>query len=168
MFVDDLYDAISLAPRHRVDVVRALREISGLEWTVALRVELEIARFARDDRTAYTAHASRVAYNLACNPSLITSHEAAVLPTLDDHALARGSIVESIRNTEAERTRAFTDMLHDRYESVRALASDKTSLLRCRACGATDIAWRQVQTRSADEPMTVFCSCMRCKARWRL
>ncbi|KJE96466.1 hypothetical protein CAOG_06789 [Capsaspora owczarzaki ATCC 30864] len=39
----------------------------------------------------------------------------------------------------------------------------------CPKCGHTKAYYRQVQTRSADEPMTIFlrCSNMECKHNWR-
>ena len=37
----------------------------------------------------------------------------------------------------------------------------------CPACGARRCTYVQVQTRSADEAMTVFCTCLECDRRWR-
>ena len=41
------------------------------------------------------------------------------------------------------------------------------SLFACVQCGSTDVQTRQMQTRSADEPMTVFCACLKCGKRWK-
>lgn len=41
------------------------------------------------------------------------------------------------------------------------------SLFACLQCGSTDVQTRQMQTRSADEPMTVFCACLKCGKRWK-
>jgi DNA-directed RNA polymerase subunit M/transcription elongation factor TFIIS len=40
--------------------------------------------------------------------------------------------------------------------------------LRCRRCGNDRIAVQQKQTRSADEGMTIFCSCDTCGQQWRM
>jgi len=40
--------------------------------------------------------------------------------------------------------------------------------LRCRKCGSDSVAVQQKQTRSADEGMTVFCSCEQCGFHWRM
>ncbi len=38
---------------------------------------------------------------------------------------------------------------------------------KCRRCGSDKTQYQQKQTRSADEPMTVFIECMACGKRWR-
>lgn len=39
--------------------------------------------------------------------------------------------------------------------------------VKCSHCKSYDISISQMQTRSADEPMTTFCYCENCKRRWR-
>ena len=36
-----------------------------------------------------------------------------------------------------------------------------------RLCGSTKAYYRQMQIRSADEPMTTFYKCVECGAQWR-
>jgi len=43
----------------------------------------------------------------------------------------------------------------------------KTSDLKCGKCGKRDVTYNQLQTRSADEPMTTFCMCNACGNRWK-
>ncbi len=43
----------------------------------------------------------------------------------------------------------------------------KTDLLKCPACKKSNCTYNQVQTRSADEPMTTFCFCNECGKRWK-
>jgi transcription elongation factor S-II len=43
----------------------------------------------------------------------------------------------------------------------------KSSLLKCRKCKGTNCGFTEMQTRSADEPMTVFAYCLDCGNRWR-
>ncbi|KAL8114033.1 uncharacterized protein LOC141668609 [Apium graveolens] len=44
-----------------------------------------------------------------------------------------------------------------------------TTEAKCPQCGFGKAAYQQFQTRSADEPMTIFYWCMneKCRARWR-
>ncbi|XP_067927956.1 transcription elongation factor S-II-like [Watersipora subatra] len=42
-----------------------------------------------------------------------------------------------------------------------------TDLLKCGKCGKRNCTYNQVQTRSADEPMTTFCFCNECGHRWK-
>ena len=37
----------------------------------------------------------------------------------------------------------------------------------CRKCKSTKCTYTQVQTRSADESMTIFVTCLDCKSRWK-
>ena len=41
------------------------------------------------------------------------------------------------------------------------------SLLQCGHCKQFTVRTREFQTRSADEPMTVFCLCTKCGKRWK-
>jgi len=43
----------------------------------------------------------------------------------------------------------------------------KTSDLKCGKCGKRNVTYNQLQTRSADEPMTTFCMCNECGNRWK-
>ena len=39
--------------------------------------------------------------------------------------------------------------------------------LTCGKCGQKKVTYTQAQTRSADEPMTTFCTCLNCGNRWK-
>lgn len=56
-------------------------------------------------------------------------------------------------------------------ESKRVL-EERTSaagdFIKCRKCGSNEIDTEQKQTRSADEPMTVFCCCRVCGKRFTM
>ncbi|KAK0181930.1 hypothetical protein PV327_000108 [Microctonus hyperodae] len=43
----------------------------------------------------------------------------------------------------------------------------KTDLLKCGKCKQRDCTYNQIQTRSADEPMTTFVLCNHCGNRWK-
>lgn len=43
----------------------------------------------------------------------------------------------------------------------------QTDLIKCPKCRKTNVTYNQVQTRSADEPMTTFCLCNECGKRWK-
>ncbi len=49
-------------------------------------------------------------------------------------------------------------------EGNKALATDQ---FKCRACGQRQCTYYQMQTRSADEPMTTFINCLNCGNRWK-
>ena len=41
------------------------------------------------------------------------------------------------------------------------------SILQCGRCKSNKVHYYQLQTRSADEPMTTFCTCMNCSKKWK-
>ncbi len=53
---------------------------------------------------------------------------------------------------------------------ARMLEVDKsmaTDMFRCSKCGKRQCTYYEMQTRSADEPMTIFVRCLNCGKRWR-
>jgi len=42
-----------------------------------------------------------------------------------------------------------------------------TTQFRCGKCGKRETKYTQAQTRSADEPMTTYVSCVNCGNRWK-
>jgi DNA-directed RNA polymerase subunit M/transcription elongation factor TFIIS len=42
-----------------------------------------------------------------------------------------------------------------------------TDIYRCGRCSKRECSYYQLQTRSADEPMTTFITCLNCGLRWR-
>jgi len=54
----------------------------------------------------------------------------------------------------------------DRAMVAQEEKSVSTSLM-CGKCNQKQVSYTQAQTRSADEPMTTFCECMNCGARWK-
>ncbi len=53
-----------------------------------------------------------------------------------------------------------------RRETVSHTTSSK-GMFKCGKCKSTDTQYTMMQTRSADEPMTVFVFCTNCSNRWR-
>ncbi len=45
---------------------------------------------------------------------------------------------------------------------------DESSFIQCKMCKSYAVDTEQKQTRSADEPMTIFCSCRKCGKRFRI
>ena len=43
-----------------------------------------------------------------------------------------------------------------------------TDMFRCAKCKKRNCTYYQMQTRSADEPMTSFITCLCCSNRWKI
>jgi hypothetical protein len=92
---------------------------------------------------------------------LLARYAPVLLPCLDDARLAAGTLEERRRRAVEARVFACRRMMHEATESER-------HTLVCRACKKqAGIVFTPVQTRSADEGMTIFCECKGCGFRWR-
>lgn len=54
-----------------------------------------------------------------------------------------------------------------RIHIIQDTEQQAPSMIQCRACKQYTVSYVEVQTRSADEPMTVFCAC-KCGKRWKM
>ena len=45
--------------------------------------------------------------------------------------------------------------------------SRATDQFKCKKCGKRECTYYEMQTRSADEPMTIFITCLNCGKHWR-
>ena len=59
------------------------------------------------------------------------------------------------------------DKINQSYDEERADTDNFSDLFKCGRCGQRKVRYRQMQTRSADEPMTTFIQCIVCKNKWK-
>eukprot|EP00937_MAST-01D_sp_MAST-1D-sp2_P001152 g1152.t1 len=151
---------------------RAAQRAKGL----ATAIEGELHALAGgDDPDMYKKKIRQLAVNLKRNDAL----RAAVFGgALLVSKLCRMT-PEQLASREAQKLAA--QMRHDKAESARSdwdeANYDKVnkaiglkpedSLFRCERCKSAKTQSVQVQTRSADEPMTVFVTCMDCGYKWK-
>lgn len=130
------------------------------------------------DKKAYSDKARSLAFNLKkniqlCKDVLLGSIEADELVKMSSEQLASQETLKK----RAEEARKVIDASRldweqaneDKINEMCGIKGDllKASLFTCGRCKSTKTTSTQKQTRSADEPMTVFVLCLNCGKRWK-
>ena len=84
--------------------------------------------------------------------------------TIQSHKLAFMTHQELNHELWAELIEAKSKRDKNKFETNLAAATDTFT---CRKCKANQCTYYQMQTRSADEPMTTFVTCIPCGNRWK-
>lgn len=90
-----------------------------------------------------------------------------------DESLAQIMALTESELAERSGHKAVVDKLEDDKKKVEELFSQgrkerSAGFMRCGKCKSTEVDVEQKQTRSADEPMTLFALCTNCGARWTM
>ena len=143
----------------------------------ALEVEASVWK-SFPDKKGYTDKARSLAFNLKKNRDLTTDVilgqlEVETLVSMSREELASDEIVQK-RQQEAKKLidskRLDWDQANE--EKINKMCGIKGELLKaslftCGRCKSVKTTSTQKQTRSADEPMTVFVLCLNCGKRWK-
>jgi transcription elongation factor S-II len=130
------------------------------------------------DRSAYMDKARSLCFNLKKNHEireqvLMGSMSAESLVTMPSEKLAppekQREREASVKKLNDSRRLDWETANEDKINKMCGIKGDllKASLFTCGRCKSTKTTSTQKQTRSADEPMTVFVLCMNCGKRWK-
>ena len=159
------FSEFSVNPSTRLRTIRLLTQVNGLQWSDAEQIEQGINKFSSISN--YVNTCKKLSYNLCYNSNIASGNtrldEIASLP---DEAMA-SDILKRFQEEETQRSESIMKMLKEKYDNVNS-TDISYSMLSCRVCGSSDISWQQKQTRGADESMTIFCTCVNCKNRWKM
>ncbi len=65
----------------------------------------------------------------------------------------------------------WKELIDEKYRREKILYETKkeamTDQFKCSKCKSRETAYFEMQTRSADEPMTIFITCLNCGKRWK-
>jgi transcription elongation factor S-II len=109
----------------------------------------------------YEEHLRSVYINLKNNPKLL---ETLVTEQVKAHEIAFMTHQEMKPERWTELIDKKMKLDRNKYE-INMEAS--TDTFTCRKCKSKKCTYTQAQTRSADEPMTTFVSCINCGNRWK-
>jgi len=144
----------------------------------ATDVESSIHDKYRNQKQDYLSKARSLCFNIKKNSSLASQIilgqiEASELVSMSSEQLAS----EEKKKAMEERTKKMMESKQLDWEAqneskINEMCGIKgellnASLFTCGRCKSTKTTSTQKQTRSADEPMTVFVLCLNCGKRWK-
>jgi DNA-directed RNA polymerase subunit M/transcription elongation factor TFIIS len=132
----------------------------------AMRLEQRVAYLCECDAQKYEDKIAQLFWNFRTNGAhLIPTYPPDMLIALDDEHLDPKAAMAHLKTYRKVRGIKFETL-------IRKLTSDESSggsgLLTCRKCKSNKIDFNPQQTRGADEPMTIFCSCLNCHSNWKM
>ena len=128
---------------------------------LSVDVEAEVVRACADGHNLdYEAKIRQMAFNLHKVPGLAQQYTPTQVVRLDNQTMSVGTDVAAWVQQWEEEIAAEAFLINQQ-------PSSSESILKCRKCNSTNLVTNQVQTRGADEAMTVFVQCNVCHARWK-
>nr|CAH8869080.1 unnamed protein product [Trichobilharzia regenti] len=132
---------------------------------LAIRIETSIYDLFNNTDTKYKQRVRTRVMNLrdSNNPNLRLN---VLMGHVSPEKLASMTSEEMASKEMKELREKYTkETIEDHQMAVTG--GTETDLLRCGKCKQTKCTYNQVQTRSADEPMTTFVYCNNCGHRWK-
>jgi transcription elongation factor S-II len=141
-------------------------------------VEAAIQIMHRYDRSEYSSKARSLCFNIKKNIPLASQIILGQIPAEDFIKMSSEELAsEEKRKQMAERVKKLTDQRRldwdqaneSKINEMCGIKGDllNASLFTCGRCKSIKTTSTQKQTRSADEPMTVFVLCLNCGKRWK-
>jgi transcription elongation factor S-II len=116
-------------------------------------------------RNAYTQKILSVRYNLGLRPDLLEKMKAG------EHSIKAFVFAKPHEIAPEKWTEAFESAAKRALRYADASSADPETMpdgiLTCGKCKSKKTTYYEMQTRSADEPMTAFCKCHACGNRWK-
>jgi transcription elongation factor S-II len=151
---------------------------NALSIALAIEVGLNEAFNCERDNTQYTAKARTLLSSLKKNEQIrVRLQSGEVIPnrlaTMPIHELASESLQKQREAAVTELVQSKQDGLYfDRVNKAQLFEANtgramSKSLFFCTKCKSNKTSNEQVQTRSGDEPMTVFVTCLDCGNHWK-
>jgi Transcription factor S-II (TFIIS) len=112
----------------------------------------------------YTHKALSVEHNIKTNPLVLERLKAGTLGVRDFFAMKPWEIRPDLWEAAFDEA-AKKELRRSEYHPDPETTPD--GAFQCGKCGSKKTTYYEMQTRSADEPMTLFIQCVMCRARWK-
>jgi DNA-directed RNA polymerase subunit M/transcription elongation factor TFIIS len=118
-----------------------------------------------DFTTIYKHKFLSIQSSLKSNPELISKIKSKVIPVIDLMDMRPDELWYDGPYAKRIEEKIHLDM---RKQYVEKEAKENlVGLFKCGRCKSKKTTYYQLQTRSADEPMTTFVSCLNCEKNWK-
>ena len=152
--------------------------VDHLIVTRATEIEAAIHKSHRNDKTLYAGKARSLFFNIKKNTKLGGEVIMGQIGAKDLVSMSSEELASDEKRREMEeRTQKLMDTKRLDWEQANESKINEmcgikgellsASLFTCGRCKSTKTTSTQKQTRSADEPMTVFVLCLNCGKRWK-
>ena len=176
--IDENYNALPAARMIIVDILCEQLKLSATNVAVAkflaCQIEASVNVMSRDKK-AYKEKVRSLLYNMKRNerlrldilegilgPSVLVQLSAADMAT-DEQRQQRA---DAVKSSMMERRSDYYEMNRSKILQANGIDPSKGGEFVCSRCKGNKTTHYSMQTRSADEPMTVFVSCLTCGKRW--
>ena len=179
---NEMYDGLSAARKKIVDVLsQQLKQSTpneGVARFLGCQIEDAINNTfdAEKDKKAYTDKARSLLFNLKRNDRLREDVVSGLCPpvvlaTLTPEQMATDEQQKvrenAMKSSVMERRSDYYVVNRDNILRANGINPNVGGEFVCSRCKGNKTTHYAMQTRSADEPMTVFVSCLTCGKRWR-
>ena len=176
--VKKLHSLLELSRTEMVEAGVSREAFQDMSVSCATEIELAIQHKHGNDRAGYGDKSRSLCFNMKKNSELrsnllMGSISADELVVMSSEDLATSAKTEA-RNAEVKKLRdsRLLDWEQQNEGKINEMCGIKGDLLQaslftCGRCKSVKTTSTQKQTRSADEPMTVFVLCLNCGKRWK-
>ncbi|KAL3309794.1 Transcription elongation factor A protein 1 [Cichlidogyrus casuarinus] len=165
----DTSDPVRLKAREMIATALCAGEIPSGAFDaeyLAGRIETSVFKVFNDTDPKYKQRVRTRVMNLkdSNNPNLRIN---VLMGTVKPEKLAVMTSEEMASKEMKEMREKFIKETIDDHQ-MTTVGGTETDLLKCGKCRKNNCTYNQVQTRSADEPMTTFVYCNNCGHRWKV
>lgn len=171
----------AMRERVREKLVETLSAVSGDAESAATEIEYAMGKkyemhTPRENKREYSNKFRQLQFNLKKNKQLVADilegsvrGDGLIEMSADELATEeRRQEVRKLRDDAFQKSRLdWAEANADKINKQCGIKDGETGLFKCGRCKSTNTSNTQKQTRSADEPMTVFVLCNNCGNRWK-
>lgn len=139
------------------------QSLSAEDYAVVMERTVFNTLLSETPQLLYCRRVRQLVANLKRNAPRLLQYDPSYLALASMDELGQG-LPPAMERAQviAARRKFIKDMAEER---VRLINSDYVGAYQCRACRGWKTTYYQMQTRSADEPMTIFVTCLQCGKR---